>query len=50
MKQLIVMLAMVILGIAIGGIILGFEDTAGEIGASAMAKAESVLDSGKTGD
>lgn len=31
MKQLIVMIAMMILGIAIGALILGFSDTAGRI-------------------
>ena len=31
MKQVIVMIAMIILGIAIGALILGFSDTAGRI-------------------
>jgi len=31
MKQLIVMIAMIILGIAVGALIIGFSDTAGTI-------------------
>ncbi|MEG1930143.1 MAG: hypothetical protein RR131_03290 [Anaerovorax sp.] len=38
MKQIIVMVAMIILGVAIAGFVLGFEDTAKSIASNATSK------------
>lgn len=43
MKQLIVMMATIILGLGIGGIVMSFEDTAKEIGDSSMTKVEALI-------
>jgi len=45
MKQLIVLVASVVLGVGIGGIVLGFNDTAKSLGTTASGG----LDSIKTG-
>ena len=42
MKQLIVLVATIILGISIGGIVLGFNDTAQDLGNSAIGGLNSI--------
>ena len=44
MKQLIVLIATVILGIAIAGLVLSFGDTAADLHDSATAKIETVFE------
>ena len=48
MKQLIVLIATIILGIAIAGFIMGFGDTAEDLQESANTKIETVFEFNKT--